>query len=67
MNKAEEGKEVAVKAIVEGDYEFAADIMVSVELQKLKDKGLTEGEALNLLSRKLEREGYSLELEGTKR
>jgi len=59
--KAEEGKEVAVKAIINGDYEFAADVMVEVETQKLVDQGFTYEEAIGLLCNRLEREGYDIE------
>lgn len=59
--KAEEGKEVAVKAIMNGDYEFAADVMVEVETQKLVDQGFTYEEAICLLCKRLEKEGYNIE------
>jgi len=60
MDKAEEGKEVAIKAVIEGDYNFAADIIISMELEKLKKKGLTEEEAMNLLSTKVGKGEYEL-------
>ena len=52
---SEEGKRVAVDAIVNGDYDFAAEILVNEVIEKYKRQGYTEEQIMEAYMKKLER------------
>lgn len=61
MDKKEEAKNVAVKAIMNGDYDFAAEILENEWIGMLMERGLSEDEALKMLGDKLEEVGSNID------